>query len=438
MDNSTKQSINFIIDSFKVKDIIIILISCKSNKYYFRINFQIPDDDSYIRNNLINLSDINYQEKLNEKQIKNIFKLLKSEIDKFKKRVILIIFNEYFFSRCPISENKRNKIIDLLSEEVIGNENEILFLLNILYKLNKSLSNEKIEELKVYITDINSDVNLFKSNHSSNKLVDDNINSWITNESILVYKKKIIFSQKKQVYCNEVCQLKNNFSLGFGDKETNLKKNDLEYDLFIYLDSILNIDICLDIQKKYSCQRQKFMTENISYLPHEDQEIINKKRALFKKHITGENYKNKEFYIIQSNTTNINESLNQFPNNKIIIQVDPLSSGIFKTNYTKGFDMKKDEFNYKINKFYENLWNKNKEFIDKENSNREKQEIEFHRTKKNADEVYDILINNLYQSNFYNIIELVNPDNTITYSDNEIKLEILINDLKNKMFDKNI
>ena len=180
------------------------------------------------------------------------------------------------------------------------------------------------------------------------------------------------------------------------------------------------------------------MTENISYLPHEDQEIINKKRALFKKHITGENYKNKEFYIIQSNTTNINESLNQFPNNKIIIQVDPLSSGIFKTNYTKGFDMKKDEFNYQINKFYENLWNKNKEFIDKENSNREKQEIGFHRTKKNADEVYDILINNLYQSNFYNIIELVNPDNTITYSDNEIKLEILINDLKNKMFDKNI
>ena len=344
----------------------------------------------------------------------------------------------FFFSRCSISENKRNKIIDLLSEEVIGNENEILFLLNFLYKLNKSLSNEKIEELKVYITDINSDVNLFKSNHSSNKLVDDNINSWITNESILVYKKKIIFSQKKQVYCNEVCQLKNNFSLGFGDKETNLKKNDLEYDLFIYLDSILNIDICLDIQKKYSCQRQKFMTENISYLPHEDQEIINKKRALFKKHITGENYKNKEFYIIQSNTTNINESLNQFPNNKIIIQVDPLSSGIFKTNYTKGFDMKKDEFNYQINKFYENLWNKNKEFIDKENSNREKQEIEFHRTKKNADEVYDILINNLYQSNFYNIIELVNPDNTITYSDNEIKLEILINDLKNKMFDKNI
>ena len=180
------------------------------------------------------------------------------------------------------------------------------------------------------------------------------------------------------------------------------------------------------------------MTENISYLPHEDQEIINKKRALFKKHITSENYKNKEFYIIQSNTTNINESLNQFPNNKIIIQVDPLSSGIFKTNYTKGFDMKKDEFNYQINKFYEDLWNKNKEFINKENSNREKQEIEFHRTKKNADEVYDILINNLYQSNFYNIIELVNPDNTITYSDNEIKLEILINDLKNKMFDKNI
>ena len=171
------------------------------------------------------------------------------------------------------------------------------------------------------------------------------------------------------------------------------------------------------------------MTENISYLSNDDQEIINKKRALFKRHNTGENYKKKEFYIIQSNTTNINETLNQFPNNKIIIQVDPLSSGIFKTNYTKGFDMKSDELD---------LWNKNKEFIDKENSNREKQEIEFHRAKKDADEVYDILINNLFQSNFYNIIELIKPDNTITYSDNKIKLEILIHDLKNKRFDKNI
>ena len=109
-----------------------------------------------------------------------------------------------------------------------------------------------------------------------------------------------------------------------------------------------------------------------------------------------------------------------------------------KTNYTKGFDKKREELNKRIDAFYENLWNKNKEFIDKENSNKDKKEIEFHRTKKNADEVYDILINNLYQSNFYNIIELIKPDNTISYSDNEIKLEILINDLKNKMFDKNI
>jgi len=180
------------------------------------------------------------------------------------------------------------------------------------------------------------------------------------------------------------------------------------------------------------------MTENISYLSSEDQEIINEKRALFKRHNTGENYKNKEFYIIQSNTTNINESLNQFPNNKIIIQVDPISSGIFKTNYTKGFEKKSEELNKRIDTFYENLWNKNKEFIDKENINEDRQKIEFYRAKKNADEAYDFLIDNLYQSNFYNIIELVKPDSTITYSDDQIKLEILINDLKNIKFDKNI
>jgi len=438
MNDSKKQKINFIIDSFKVKDIIIILISYKIDKPYFIMDFQKSDDDSYILNHLLNSKNIDYKEKLNDQQLKDIFKLLKIEINKYKNRVTFIIFNEYFFSRCPISENNRNKIIDLLYEEVNDNENELLFLLNFLYNLNNPLNNEEIDELKIYLTDIKSDTMLFKSRQSSIKLVKDNIHSWITNESILVYNKKIIFSQKKQVYFNEVNELKNNFSLGFGDKETNLQKNDLEYDLFTHLDSILNIDICLDIQNKYSSQRKKFMTENISYLSSKDQEIINKKRALFKRHNTGENYKNKEFYIIQSNTTNINETLNQFPNNKIIIQVDPLSSGIFKTNYTKGFDKKREELNKRIDAFYENLWNKNKEFIDKENINKDKQEIEFHRTKKNADEVYDILINNLYQSNFYNIIELIKPDNTISYSDNEIKLEILINDLKNKMFDKNI
>ena len=60
---------------------------------------------------------------------------------------------------------------------------------------------------------------------------------------------------------------------------------------------ILNIDICLDIQKKYSCQRQKFMTENISYLPHEDQEIINKKRAFLKSILPAKIIKIKNFIL---------------------------------------------------------------------------------------------------------------------------------------------
>ena len=54
MNDSKKQKINFIIDSFKVKDIIIILISYKIDKPYFIMDFQKSDDDSYILNHLLN------------------------------------------------------------------------------------------------------------------------------------------------------------------------------------------------------------------------------------------------------------------------------------------------------------------------------------------------------------------------------------------------
>ena len=427
--------INFIIDSFKEKKIILILISYQLDKNNIIIEFQQGYNKSVITNKFIKIENSLLNQRLNDKQLTTILEILQSEIKNYKKRTIFIIFNEYFFARTPISESERNTIINLFSNQP-NNDNELLFLMNFLYQIKEPLKNEEKEDLKIYLSQISCDVKLFKLNVSKDTIFHDDIDIWFTNESVLVYNKKIIFSQKKQAYYGELKKLRFNFSLGFGGKQTNLNSKDPEYILYKYLDSDINIDICLDIQNQYSFKRKKFMNESISYLSESDQEIIRKIRNIFKKHNDGQDYDKKNFYIIQSNTTNIYGCLQQFPNKTIIIQVDPKSSGIFRINYTKGFDNKISHLRDKIKKFHEQLYIKNKSFGEEDFSiDKIAQEIELSRTKNKADEEYDILIDDLFQPNFYNITEVIRPENTITQKIDDIKLEILKYDLNKIKFD---
>ena len=222
-----------------------------------------------------------------------------------------------------------------------------------------------------------------------------------------------------------------NFSLGFGGKETKLDKNDSEYDLFLYFNSAINLDICLDIQKKLSYNRNLYMTESICYLTEEDQNKIKKKRNIFDKHNNGNDYKEKEFYIIQSNSTNINECLGLFPNNKIIIQVDPKSSGIFLTNYSGAFKYKIEELNKKKENTYKKLKHKNENFLKSPSINRYLQDIEYNRTKKDIKEIIDEKLEEYFKKNFYNITELIRPDYYLIEDVGNIRLSILIHDLNN-------
>lgn len=54
---------------------------------------------------------------------------------------------------------------------------------------------------------------------------------------------------------------------------------------------------------------------------------------------------------------------------------------------------------------------------------------------KEADEEYDIIIDELFKPNFYNIIEVIKPENTIIQKIDDIKLEILKYDLNKLKFD---
>ena len=433
--DTKKQRIHSIINSFKKKEIIIILVSFQIYDNKIDIKFQERIHPNVIYNKYERNYNIIIKKNLNKEQLCEIKDLLGKKLVNYSKRVILIIFSEYFFSREPISEIEKNEIIDLFNSLIQNDsgDNDILFLFNFLYKLDKELNQEEKADLKIYLSEIIGEVSLFKLNLKDN-LIRDDVDLWFTNESALSYNKKIIFTQKKQTYSDELSILKFNFSLGFGGKKTELNIDEPEYELYQYLNSDINLDICLDLDKKLSYNRKKFMNESISYLSENDQEKIQKKRKLFKKNNDGEDYENKNYYIIQSNTININKYLSQFPNNKIIIQVDPFSSGIFHTNYTEGFSHKINHLKNMIESFKKDLYLNNQNFTKDWTIDKIEQEKEYSRTKKDIDEVYDPIIIDIFDRNPFNIIEMLRPENNILKEIDNINLEILEYDLKKYKF----
>ena len=167
-----------------------------------------------------------------------------------------------------------------------------------------------------------------------------------------------------------------------------------------------------------------------------DQEIITKKRKLFQKYNDGMNYDKKKYFIIQSNTTNIYTCLHQFPNNSIIIQVDPKSSGIFRVKYNRVFKEKINDLNKREEKFNSEINLRNKSFGEQDwNIDKIKQEMELSRIIKETDEIYNEKKYDLFKRNFYNIVEPFDSDIVIKEAINNIDLEILEYDLKNKKFD---
>lgn len=430
-NKNIESQIEHIIQDLENKKFIVILLSHQIKDDNFRINLEKEEDKNYVSYNLILKTKRYY--KLSKKQMNSIFTLLEQQLKKFTNRTILIIFCEYFFSRLYLAEKEREEIIKEL-EKVDSNKNQILYLVNFLYELSQPPTAEEIKNLQIYLETIQINVKKFyfnPTNSSNIKLYNSNSKRWFTNETILIYNKKIIFSQKKQNYYKELYIFNDdNFALGYGNKETKLNKYLPEYKIYKFIDDFMDLEICKDIQNLYTYYRENFMKDNIIYLSDEDQKKIIKKRKLFS--LQKRNYKTKKLYIIQSNTTDIKDILYSFPNNKLIIQVDPVASGIFKINYNETIKskilsiyQKKDFFNSKIE-------NKTKQFLGmfRKEDDKLSQKIEYYRTLKESEEIYNSLIHDIINSNFYNIIEKINPDNEIIKEIDDLKVNINIYDLK--------
>ena len=101
--------IDFIINSFIQKEIIIILISYQIKKNVISIQFQNDSSNQFVRNKFLKLDEVNSY-KLLDQHILNINKILKNEISKYNKRIFLIIFTEYFFLEFLLMKKKEIKL----------------------------------------------------------------------------------------------------------------------------------------------------------------------------------------------------------------------------------------------------------------------------------------------------------------------------------------
>ena len=200
----------------------------------------------------------------------------------------------------------------------------------------------------------------------------------------------------------------NNFSLGFGQKETKLNPEEYEYKLYEYLDSFLDIEICLDAQKAYSFYRKDFMNNNISFFSDNIKKRIIEKREIYNK-VKIPDYENKELFIIQSDSTNINTILHTFPNNKYVIQIDSKTAGIFKINYSEELIKRIKEIKVLKEKVISNLNLETDNIIKEYSFNDKAQKRENERIKNTISEYYDDEINDIISKNFYNVIDRINP-----------------------------
>lgn len=419
-----------IIHNFTNNNIIVIIVSQETIVNSLEINFMEDFSANYIQYKIIG-NNKKFEKTLSQNEINFVINFIKKQMNGYKNRTILIIFNEYFFSNIPILEDERNLLIEKISNSF--SKNEIFFLFNFLYKLKNPLTKKEKDDLKEYLNLASTDDQIFNlnlTNGSNNSLIyNEEINNWYTNESILIYNNKAIFTQKKQNFYKEMPLIKENFSLGFGGKETKIKSIEPEIKLYKYFKTFVNIDICLDAQHGFSFKREKYMKNDIRLLSEEDQDIVKKKRKIFNKFNNGEDYYKKHYYIIQSNSTDISDILHHYPENKIIIQADPNSSGIFYTKYSesitkklRGFIKLKDKYSGMIKEMFE----KDKKKI---NNNNSRQELEYLKALKEMREMFDWKNKDIINRNFYNIIEKINPIKEETEEMENIRINVQLYDL---------
>ena len=100
-----------IIQNFKNNNIIVIIVSQETIVNSFEINLMEDINFNYIHYEII-ANNRKIEKTLSQKEINFVINFIKKQMNDYKNRTLLIIFNEYFFSNIPILEDDRDLIIE--------------------------------------------------------------------------------------------------------------------------------------------------------------------------------------------------------------------------------------------------------------------------------------------------------------------------------------
>jgi len=302
--------------------------------YFFSLTKKESNSNSYFipieaKSNLI----------LNESHIKDIFNKLGEIIDKLPDKLIVIVFEEYFFSEgSPMKPEEFKNISNICQNFTSIYANTLLFV-NLLHIIDTNDIKIIENNIKTYSNTIVSKIQgkIFWNVSSLDNLLPDFPKNYFRNCTYIYMFGKILYQHKKSSYFSEITT-RMKYDIGFFEmNEINPNLNEEEKEITQLIIDTFQLHICLDFTNDFETKINNLIKEkdNDFYFTEENKNEVNKLIDLYQSlNLTPEKKQRKKIFIIQSNYFDLN-STERFDDGCLVIKSDPMQQMVFKVKKSK-------------------------------------------------------------------------------------------------------
>ena len=272
-------------------------------------------------------NQIDFEEIMEKEDINKFF----DELDKILSdtdELCFVIFQEYFFSYHLVIKEKNSELILNLTKEITRKKQNTVFIINLLYQFKEPKPTDDYEKkIEIYFKKIydNDSKKIWEiSSHNIKAIYGNQTDNYYSNETFIIMRGNILYKYKKASFYHETQVFRvYNYIIGFGEDEINEELKGELLEIAKTISNEISIEICYDLQN--NIKTKKF--DNLILFDNDpDLKILDKLKEIRK---NVKDYSQKKLIIIQSNTTDIYQQIDIFPNNIIIAKSDPLQPMVF-------------------------------------------------------------------------------------------------------------
>ena len=253
-----------------------------------------------------------------------IFEELKKVSLSSNKKILFIIFNEYFFGKQIFDKNNKEILFNIIKKYF----NETINLKFIFIFINLLVEENPIDpkNMIIYTKDITIfGYKLWSSSDKFDIKYEDQNSKWYSNTTYILYNGNPILSYKKSSFADE--GIVSNYIFGSGKFEILSKIPESNS-----IQNFINLHICMDFTVKPYFSLIKELNCDFCGDAEIRDNFNNLKNYLLNN--TNNNDFEKEINIIISNTISINVN-NLFKNNSLLVQVDPENNFVCEIKFSK-------------------------------------------------------------------------------------------------------